>query len=335
VASAAQADAGRVLVLGGHRGFGTVLAAAFEHAGWTTLRAGRKPDRRPDRGSDFRHVDLAEPETLEKVLGEADIVVSAVRDDRLTAERMVLERGGVLMNVSATPAAAARRLRNESAQARGTVLTNAGVAPGLTNLVAADLLARWPDADEVELVFTASAGGSSPAGSGFVHRGVTAARRHRTAVIALPEPFGRRRCVGFAEPDGGWLGDIVHGRMVSPYLSIREQSVQGLLLALNAARLVGRVPRAAFAVARSHDPESEPVSHWVAVRRGGEYLAARTLRFRGEMRGAASAALLYARALAEHASSTPLGVLAPEDFFTLAEFESALGQAGITVIDEK
>ena len=40
---------------------------------------------------------------------------------------------------------------------RGTVLMNAGIAPGLTNLLAADLLADHPEADEVELVFTVSA----------------------------------------------------------------------------------------------------------------------------------------------------------------------------------
>src|ERR1700722_19248636 len=149
-------DLNRVLVLGGQGVLGTMIAEAFTAAGWTALRAGR----RPDSGADFRHVDLDEPETVEKALGEADLIVTTVPDERLVAERLVLERGGLLVNVSALPASAAGRLRREPGTPSGTVLMNAGIAPGLTNLIAADLLAQHPAADEVELVFTTSAKGS-------------------------------------------------------------------------------------------------------------------------------------------------------------------------------
>ncbi len=106
---------------------------------------------------------------------------------------MVLDRGGLLINVSAMAARFAPRLRREPGPPRGTVLMNAGIAPGLTNLLAADLLARHPEADEVELVFTISVKGSvGPAGG---HPDwLTATKRHRTTVVRLPEPFGRRRC---------------------------------------------------------------------------------------------------------------------------------------------
>ena len=75
----------RVLVLGGQGVLGTMIAEAFAAAGWTALRAGR----RPDPGPDFRHVDLDEPETVEKALGEADLIVTTVPDERLVAERLV------------------------------------------------------------------------------------------------------------------------------------------------------------------------------------------------------------------------------------------------------
>src|ERR1700691_1613460 len=92
-----EPSAGRVLVLGGQGVLGTAIAGAFAAAGWTSVRAGR----RPDSGTDFRPVDLDEPDTLERALDGIDLTVSTVPDERLVAERMVLKRGGVLINVSA------------------------------------------------------------------------------------------------------------------------------------------------------------------------------------------------------------------------------------------
>jgi hypothetical protein len=77
-------DLNRVLVLGGQGVLGPVIADAFAAAGWTTLRGGR----RPVPGADFRHVDLDEPETVEKALAEVDLIVSTVPDERLVAERL-------------------------------------------------------------------------------------------------------------------------------------------------------------------------------------------------------------------------------------------------------
>ena len=325
-------DLNRVLVLGGQGVLGRMIAEAFAAAGVTALRAGR----RPDSGADFRHVDLDEPETVEKALGEADLIVTTVPDERLIAERLVLERGGLLVNVSAMPASAARRLRREPGQPQGTVLMNAGIAPGLTNLIAADLLAKQPAADEVELVFTTSAKGShGPAGAAFAHRGLTGTSRHHTTVVSLPEPFGRRRCLAFAESDGGWLGAEADGKTVSTYACISERRVNSAMLAFNSAGIIGRLPRSVFAGGASAAPTSEQVAHWVAVRRGGALLAARTLRCRGDYRAAAAATVLFARSLAARGGAGPAGVLVPEELVTIGELRPALAKAGIVVVDER
>jgi len=325
-------DMNRVLVLGGQGALGRAIAEAFGAAGWTASRAGR----RPDSAADFRHVDLDEPETVEQALAETDLIVSTVPDEGLVAERMILHRGGLLINVSAMAASAVRRLRHEPGPARGTVLMNAGIAPGLTNLLAADLLAQHPEADEVELVFTVSARSIvGPAGSSFAHRGLTGSDRHHTAVVPLPEPFGRRRCLGFAESDGGWLGAVADGRAVSPYLCISERHVHSALLAFNSAGLIGRLPRSAFAAGSSGEAGAEPVAHWVAVRRRGTWLAARTLRCRGDFRSTAAGTVLFARSLAARAGTTPTGVLAPEQIAALGELRFALAEAGIDVVDEQ
>ena len=135
-------------------------------------------------------------------IGAADVVINTVPDPGLTAETMVLDRGGLVINVSAMPAGAGRRLRHEAGTARGTVVMNAGIAPGVTSLIAAGLLAAHPQADEVELVFTVSTRSTSGrAGGDFGHRGLTTAggtarrsfrcpsRSARAAASALPNPM--------------------------------------------------------------------------------------------------------------------------------------------------
>jgi hypothetical protein len=101
----------------------------------------------------------------------------------LTAESVVLREGGVLMDVSMRPAAAARRLREETTGAPGTVVLNAGRTRGVSNLVAADLLAAHPDADAVEVAFSFSAGTLV-----LVEALLDLARRDRVAPAAFDPP---------------------------------------------------------------------------------------------------------------------------------------------------
>lgn len=71
---------------------------------------------------------------------------------------------------------------------------NAGIAPGVTNLAAAQLLEQNPDADEVELVFTVTSKGTGGAAAAdFAHRGFTGRGYHRVKQVTLPKPFGSRR----------------------------------------------------------------------------------------------------------------------------------------------
>ena len=332
-----EPSTGRVLVLGGQGVLGTAIAVAFGAAGWTSVRAGR----RPDSGADFRLVDLDEPDTLEQALDGIDLIVSTVPDERLVAERMVLSRGGVLINVSAMAASAVQRLRRVPGEPRGTVLMNAGIAPGLTNLLAADLLADHPEADEVELVFTVSAKSAvGPAGSRFAHRALTRETRHQTTVVALPEPFGRRRCLGFAEADNGWLGAVADGRAVSPYLCISEHRVHSALLAFNSAGIIARLPRSAFAGAAGSAGGRPGRSGPSRSRTGSRSAAAAPAWPRAPC---AAAATTGRRRRARCCSPVPwrpapgpgAGVLVPEEAFTIGELRSALAESDIVVVDEQ
>jgi NAD(P)-dependent dehydrogenase (short-subunit alcohol dehydrogenase family) len=325
----------RVLIVGSQGVLGSLLADVFSAAGWDVVRGGRRPDERPD----FRHVDLDAPATVAAAIADTEIVINAVPDHNLTAERMVLDHGGILINVSAMSVEPGRRLRRETSKAHGTVVMGAGIAPGLTNLIAADLLSAHPEADEVELAFTVSTKSTSgPAGGDFAHRNLCTVGRHRTAVIPLPEPFGVRRCIGFAESDAGWLGTVAAAREVSPYVCLAERSTHRLMLAMNKAGLLSRLPRAAFGSRVTSSNRREPASqetvvHWIAVHKVGERIAARTLECRGDYRSAARCTAVFAHALLDDTGAVHPGVFDPEDVLCLEHIAPALRDRGITVVD--
>ena len=202
---------------------------------------------------------------------------------------------------------------------------NAGIAPGVTNLVAADLLERFPEADEVEIVFTVSSNnGAGAAGGRFAHRGLTGVSRHEARTIPLPQPFGARRCMGFAEADRGWIDDLAGERTVNTFVCLAERKAQSALMALNRTGLISKLPRAAFAGTRSGDdggPTVEPVAHWIAVRDRGRRLAAKTVECKGDYVAAAQTAVVFLDALLrqDSAADAPWGVFSPEELLTLNE----------------
>jgi NAD(P)-dependent dehydrogenase (short-subunit alcohol dehydrogenase family) len=115
----------RVVVIGSQGVLGSLLVKAFASEAWHVLAGGRRPEDHPD----FRHVDLDQPETVAAAIRDTDVVITVVPDRGITAERMVIDRGGTLINVSAMLAEAGQRLRQQTDGPRGTVVMNAGIAP--------------------------------------------------------------------------------------------------------------------------------------------------------------------------------------------------------------
>jgi hypothetical protein len=320
---------GTALVIGARGTLGSLVADAFEHAGWEVRRGSRGDD-----GGVL--VDLDRPETVAAALDGADVAVNTVPHTGLSAERAVLERGGALIGVATLPFAVTQSLREEAgagSAARGTVVLNAGIAPGVTNLVAADLLREHPSADEVEIALTFAAGGvNGRAGREFAHRGLAATRRHRTATIPLPEPFGERRCLEFAEGERGWLGAVAADRAVRTYACFSERPIHATLLALNRIGATGAFARVAAVAGPKgppRRPSSEPIAQWVAVLRGGERLAARTVEAKGDYVSTAAVALALAERLRE--AGAP-GCFDPEELFGLEELAPRLREAGVEVV---
>jgi NAD-dependent epimerase/dehydratase family protein len=324
----------KVLVLGAQGVLGSVLARAFADEGWEVLRAGRRPE------PGVHMVDLDRPETLRDALEDVDLVANPVPDGRLVAERVVLGRGPALVNMSAVPAARGWALQREAAPGNGLVLVHAGVVPGVTSLVAADLLRRHPEADELELAFTLSASGTSgKGGAGLIHRYLTAARHHGTFRAELGPPFGPRTCLEVGPEERGWLSDdLLSGRAVRLGVYFRERGLHALFLTLNALRLIAGTPRLAFVAGRGRVPPEatrEPIAEWVAVRRGGERLAARVVHGRGDYRMTAASTLVFAEGLVElrGAEPTRTGVFAPEELFTLEQLRPVLERRGFEIVD--
>jgi len=322
-----------VLVIGARGALGALVADAVRRHGWAVRVSGRDPIPRPG----FQHADLTDPATLGPAPGGVDLVITTVPDPALAAERHVLRRGGVLLNLSAGPATALRSLRREEGQAKGTVVMNAGLAPGVTNLLAAQLLQENPGADEIELVFTVSAKGTGGAASAdFAHRGFTGQRHHRVKDVALPEPFGSRRVLGFAEPDGGWLGPMADGVSVSPYICLAERPLGAMMRTLNAVRLISKLPRAALGPGRRTavaEASCEPVAHSVAVLRKGLLLDYQLVAGQGDFRMAASSGIVFAEALLgrDGRVCAQPGAWYPEEVLSLNRVEASLRQAGIDV----
>ena len=316
----------RVLVVGARGVMGALTVGAFREAGWAVRSGARRP------GPGQIELDLDQADSVSAALDAHELVVNTVPHPDLAAERYVLEHGGALINVSALPAAASRSLRAVAGGAQGTVLMNAGLAPGVTTIVAADLLRMHAEAHELEIVFTLSSTRRGPASVDFIHRGLTTVSRHRTTLVRFPKPLGERRCIGFGEGDAGWLGGIAEGRIVRQYICIAEPTVHERLLGLNSAGAMQELPKALIG---SHEPlvgataGDEPVAHWIAAIRGGRRLGVRTVECRGDFVRAARSTVVFAEALLTDERQP--GCFDPEEIYTLGRIEAELRAAGITI----
>lgn len=122
----------KVLVLGGYGAVGGHLVAALRGQGDTVVAAGRDPDR-----ADCV-IDLREPQLglYRAAAADADVVVNAAgwEDPRLA--ELATAAGAVFVDVTATTEYIDRL---ERLSAPRPVILSVGLAPGLTNILAAEL----------------------------------------------------------------------------------------------------------------------------------------------------------------------------------------------------
>jgi hypothetical protein len=121
---------------------------------------------------------------------------------------------------------------------------------------------------------------------------------------------------------------------VATFARFSPKVLHSAVLSVNALRLMRALPLAAFVPHRKNSPAeltSESLTEWVAVRRQGRLLEARTITGEGNYR--VTAALVLAEALldpARRGGARP-GCFEPQELFSLPELEANLRQRGLAV----
>jgi len=137
----------RALVLGGYGAVGAHAVTALRASGQIAVVAGRDPARAE------RVVDLEDDSSYARALVDIDVVINASGIEAPRLASTAARRGAGFVDVTATTAYVSAL---EALVAPAPVLVNVGLAPGLTNLLAAAVHAESPGA--IELVVLLGAG---------------------------------------------------------------------------------------------------------------------------------------------------------------------------------
>jgi hypothetical protein len=282
-------------------------------------------------------LDLADEHALRRALADFELLVSCVREPRLTPERVAIRSGGTILSVASLTLRDRLALRRLSG-ARGRAIVHAGVNPGLCTILAADLLADYPQADGLEIVLTLSANGS-----GGAHGLETVAipllkrrRRHLTATVEAPPPYGKRRCMAVGDGSEGFFGEVGSDLRRRVYWMFQERSTHQLLLLLNAAGALRLLPDALLLMGHRRAPATlsqEPKRDVVAVTLGGRRLAAEVVEGAGDYAMTATVAAAFAELASARRDSWSemCGCLGAETVFDRAELSERLAGQGVRI----
>lgn len=271
----------RVLVLGGYGAVGAPTTAALRQAGHHCHTAGRDP-RRADV-----LVDLACPglDDYRSAVAEVDAVVNLSGNENPRLAEVAADHGAAFVDATASTDHVERL---EALELRVPVLLSVGLAPGLTNLLAADLHASHPDTAPLDLAVVLGAGEAHGRAAtawtlGLMGRSFTdpATGEHvpnltRGRDFVLPG-MGRRRLFRADFSDQHALTRDL-GRPVRTHLGLDSRALT------RALSLIARLPGAGRLPTGVHLPGSDT---WTLLARSGDHH--RWARGRGQ--SAATAAL--------------------------------------------
>ncbi|HEY4778883.1 MAG TPA: hypothetical protein VIH47_04745 [Solirubrobacterales bacterium] len=330
-----NSDQPKVVVLGAQGALGRLCAPALRRVGLDVVRAGR----RPESTGDFRLIDVRDAVAVERGCADADLVVSMVNDPTHTVERFVLETGAAMLTAIVEPPQRAE-LKALGTVAKGLVVTDVGVGPGVTSLVLADLLDRHPDADELEGAGTWSM--TEPYGRDtvevFLHPGLTNEKRRRTALVEFPEPFGTLHCLAYDDEETqiAVAGDLALKLPVQFYGYTLEGWARIPVNALNSLGLISKVPLSFLTLGlekRAASTVAKPQAHLCAVRRDGKRLETQVVLGNGNLAMSAAAIATCAKVLLDRRAEgdSLSGVRGVEDVFRLSEVRGGFEEQGIRI----
>lgn len=329
-----------VLVLGASGALGKMTAEQFEKAGWEVYHGAR---RRLDSVR-YRHVDFDRPETVAEASEGVDLIVNTVDDHQMRAEDVILASGGTLFNIAAGPLSDGLALRQRcSSMPQGTVVLHGGLVPGITSLLFIDLLRSHPEADLLEMVWTFTGQGySGPGGRRWAHSYIAGRSHSPVFRVPLPPPYGERKCMEVAEDERGWLSGIP-GVRVRAGVCFYERDTDFGFRALNflhlrkllPSRVIVQTPRRLTRGVPPGAGEAPPGAcmYWVAARRDGEILGARTIEGEDDYLVTALGAVAFSEALVRKRPPTSRGVSSVEDLLGLEDVLPRLHELGVEVND--
>lgn len=252
---------GRIVVLGGYGAVGRALVGRLVGAGRPVVVAGR--DARQAAATAAAHpgarpaaVDLTAPASLRDTLSAGDVVVNCTGLEDLRLVQVAVAAGAHYTDITATRTYldALATVHDTAVAGRRTILCSVGLAPGLTNLLAADIDRRHPDPRPIDITLLLGLGDAYGAAShewtlsrlgatfpdpvdGHLVRNFSDGRR-----VALPGGFGARRAVRFDLADQHTLTRTLD-RPVTTRLAFDPAAVTTL------AAAAGRLPPLGRAVA--------------------------------------------------------------------------------------
>jgi hypothetical protein len=323
----------KAVVIGAQGTLGAFVANELKVRGWDVLRTGR----RPESARDFRRIDLSDRGTWGNTFSEAQLIISTVPHEKLLLEQHVIEAGGLLLSPATVPRVALEALEASQHNAQGVVIPHAGLTPGLSNLLAADLLEANPDAVELAVGLTFKAlGASGQAGRKWVFRLFAEGGVLPVHGVRLPAPLGSRLCVSADLSVEGWFSSKVGPSVQRLEFCIVERSIDALLRGLSSLHLTtlfSRVAESAY-LRKIQTPTDEQIYQWVWVRQPSGAPKGWLISATGDYRSTAIAVRIFAEAACRlHADSRlPRGLVRLQEVLKMNDVRTEFAASGISIL---
>jgi hypothetical protein len=320
------------LVIGAQGVLGSFVVHELRRAGWDVLRAGR----RPDDAKDFRFIDLDDPRTWRPTVDEAQFIISTVPHNELPLERYVLDKGGILLSPATVSRLTLQKLDSYQRAAKGVVIPHAGLTPGLSNLLAVDLLKRVPQASDIAIGLTFKGlGASGEEGRKWVFSLFAKADRSAARQLHFPSPLNARWCLSTNLAAEGWLSDANQPPVQRLEFCMIEKALHALLKGLRSVHLMTPASRVMAPDHRHRTPQptDEQVYQWATIRASDGREHGWLISARGDYRSTAIAVRLFAESAMrlDAESRLPRGLVRLQDMFTLDEAKAQFSGSGISV----
>lgn len=283
-ASGALRTQAPVVILGGYGAVGAKLARILDGQAFPTVIAGRNGDRAQALATELRHaralrIELPTQFDRSRLAAAGATVVNCAGLESVEVAESAVSQGLDFVDISASAGYLSKleALGNTACQAGCRVLTNVGLAPGLTGVLAVELIGASPSSEWIEIICLLGVGERAGAasrdwtlgklGDSFVTPSGERVRNFsQPRVVELPEGFGRRRAYRFDFPEQHLLAEDLGVRIINRFC-FDSRAVTSLVAAAGRLRVLGRLVHA-FGIHLGPTPWAG--ESWVGVVEGSD-----------------------------------------------------------------